>query len=373
MTIYLLEFFLILLIITKIDCNKSSKSKKNIVLLITAILIASLIGGLRDFTIGTDVNVYGKRWFEVASKAVSFNSYIGNFNTTEYGYLLLNYIVSRFTSDVNIFLFILQLICNTLVFSTLYHYRDKCPLWASILMYLCTFYCMSFNILRQACALSIIFACTIFLEKKEIIKYILGTAIALFFHSSALLAGVMILGIYFISKTKPKKQFIIIFIAMCTLGIGLSYIKEVIAFGYNIGIVNERIYNYIFIFVKDNLEFPLVEFLFKTLFLFVCLISLKKTNKDFKYNNFLFICILFDLILSQTKMFISYSERFSFYLGYISMIYIPQSFNALSKNRNNKFIINMLFTSVMLTYWVYNYVIEGHCEVYPYKSIILGI
>ena len=78
---------------------------------------------------------------------------------------------SRFSSNLNVFFFICQLIINTLFFSTMYRYRKNIPLWLSMLSYLTLYYCRTFNYLRQSFSLAIIFFSLRYLEKEKPISF----------------------------------------------------------------------------------------------------------------------------------------------------------------------------------------------------------
>lgn len=370
MMIYIIEFIIILILASRI---KDQSCKKNIFLLILIIFISSLIGGARDFSIGTDVEVYGKRWFEIAINCSNFKTFASIIGSVDYGYLLLNYFVSRFTDNVNAFLFILQLICNSLVFLTFYKYREKCDFWRSSLIYLCAFYCMSFNIMRQACALSIMLFCLKYLDNGSILKYILGVLLAMSFHNTAILSGILILLIYSISKIKNRFQFFIVLFLIMITSLSIFFIKDFIELGYRLGIFNYRIYDYIIRFSKENISVSVVELIIKIFIFLVCIIQSKIINNRASINKFLFISVILEFILFQSKILISYSDRFSYYFGYLNMVYIPQSFKSLASNKKNAFIFNLIFILIFFSYWYYKYIICGHCEVFPYKSSVLGI
>lgn len=370
MFIYLLVFAIVTFLAAMIKPNKKNS---NIILLIAIILILSIVGGFRDFNIGTDVEVYGKSWFEIASGSSSFKSYSSLIDNSEYGYLFINYIVSRFTSDVNIFLLVLQLLSNSLVYITLYRYRDKCPLWMSSFMYLCLFYGMTFNILRQACALSILFYGVKYLDEEKSFKYLLVIILAMLFHSTAFLAGILIFLIYNVAKSKSKFQFYIFCLCILLSVIGMFFIKDILTIAYQLGIVNARIYNYIDEFAKDSFSISLIDILFKFLIVFVSIISYKSIKNDNKLGSFLLVCVISELVLYFVKYTISYSERFSFYFSYISFLYVPQVYKAFSSKAKDRLMFNVLFTVLFLGFWYYKYVRHGICEIYPYSSSILGI
>ena len=66
------------------------------------ILSLSIIGGCRNTTVGTDVEVYGVSWFEKACDYNNITDYLKDMNKEDGGYVVLNYIVSRFTNNINI-------------------------------------------------------------------------------------------------------------------------------------------------------------------------------------------------------------------------------------------------------------------------------
>lgn len=70
-----------------------------------AILLPSFLAGYRDYTIGTDVLVYGNIWFHNAILSNNFWNYMEWANNSSIGvlYATFNYVVSRFTSNVHIF------------------------------------------------------------------------------------------------------------------------------------------------------------------------------------------------------------------------------------------------------------------------------
>lgn len=65
------------------------------------ILFFSLLGGLRDTSIGIDLRVYGVEYFYYALFSNSFSDLIRNSPTSEYGYIILNYICSLLSTEIN--------------------------------------------------------------------------------------------------------------------------------------------------------------------------------------------------------------------------------------------------------------------------------
>lgn len=366
MLIYLITFLLVEIFAINISTKNNSATTKKLPLQpIIIILLLSILGGMRNNVIGTDVLVYGERWFDIACISNSFTEYINRINTSDTGYLFINYVVSRFTNNFNIFLFIHQLICNSLVISTLYKYRGKSPFWLSTLCYICLFYCRTYNILRQAVALSIIFYSIRYLQEKKYKTFIFSTIFASFFHFTAIF-GITLLPLKIISDSKSKlKKLYLLFIILITILISIS-IKSVIVFLYTNGIVNQRIYNYLFDFVNETGNIINVETIFKTIFLTAIIIFGKKLKNIESINLFLILTLIMEFILFQIRTQIIYADRISFYFGYLIMLILP-TVPKVIREPKNKLLTYILIISFLILYWYYKYIYSGSCEVYPYK------
>lgn len=372
MLIYLLVF-LIVEILAVLSCKKESSKKFKIAIYPALIvIILSIFGGLRDLTIGTDVLVYGSNWFEIATNFSSLSSYINYIDSSDVGYLFINYVVSRFTSDVNMFLIVLQIICNGLVVATLYKYRDKVPFWLSLLVYLCVFYCRTFNILRQAIALSLVFYAIRFLDENRPIRFIITVLIASTFHFTAIVSLIIIL-FRKICELSPRFKTMFVVIIVIITFIIVFFIKDMISILYSLGIVNLRIYNYLYDFATSQFSVTVIELVFKVLMLALVLLQNKKMRDNFKLNNLLVLCAIVDFVIYQIRSVIMYSDRLSFYFGYFLMLIFPQAAVSLKAKGRDKLVLNCLFAVFLLGYWYYKFVYSGSCEVYPYSSQVLGI
>ncbi len=371
MIIYLLVF--VIVEILAIICNKVEKNKNTKIFAFMIIMILSIFAGVRDLTIGTDVNVYGANWFQIACDCQSFEDYISLINTTDIGYLFINYIVSRFTTNVNVFLFIIQLICNSLVIITLYKYRERCPFWLSLLTYLSIFYCRTFNILRQSIALSILFYSIKYLYKNKNLKYLIAIIISSLFHYTAVF-GVVILVLKRICESKSKyKNLYLLLIFLITI-VSVYFIKDVIAILYSIGLVNVKIYNYLFIFVNENdVNIFGIDFFVKIVFLVTIYFSYKKINEKEPLTQFLFFVTIMEFIIFQIKNMILYSDRIALYFNYFILLLLPQASFNISTKAKERLIVNAVLSMILIFYWGYKYVYAGSCDVYPYTSNILGI
>jgi len=208
MFIYLVVFFFSALLFycsSKIE-NKSIK----FVLIALAILIPSVLAGVRGETVGTDVALYGKPHFERAMSANSFFKYFKQYSgniLSEPLYHTLVYNLSRYFDNYHWALFSYELLtvgfaylgmrrCNKL-FNT--------PLWLGMLLYYLAMYNVSLNAMRQSIAVSIGFFAATYLFERKYIKYGLFSLMAIGFHTSAIIS-LIFLPMYILLKQENISQ-----------------------------------------------------------------------------------------------------------------------------------------------------------------------
>lgn len=369
MIIYILTFLITVLLTYAVQKNKKNNAMK-IICIILAIFIPSFVAGMRDITIGTDVQIYGESFFRQAVQSASFIKYYNTINT-DFGYALLNFIVSRFTSDVNIFLFIMQLIINGLIFATIYGHREKSPMWFSMLIYLTVYYCTTYNYLRQSIALAIILYSTKYIEQKKLKKYLLGVIIATSFHATAIFAVIL----YVINVVAKRRNRIVYEMAIILIGVIVTLqINNVLQILYQMGIISERYYSYIDTFANNEGGFSLVDVIYKGMWVVIYMLFGKKLRKEEEINSCYGMCLWLDLIFFFCGTKLKYAGRIAYYFGYTTILFIPKMVEKISDNKKgNANIVYFSICCILIGYWYVKTVLYGANEVYPYTSLILGI
>lgn len=369
MTIYIVSFIITILLTYVIQKSKS-KSIIKMVCIFLVIFIPSFVGGMRDFTIGTDVLIYGKDFFEQAVNCSSFMHY-QNIVQTDMGYAMLNFIVSRFTDNVNIFFLVSQLIINGLMFATIYNNRKKVPMWFSMLIYLTVYYCRTYNYMRQSFALAIILYSTKYIEKNDLKKYIIGILAAELFHPTAIFA----ISLYFLKYIANRKNRIIYegMVLLIVVGISLN-ISNVLKILYQIGIVPERYYAYTYRFVNSTGGYSVIDVIYRMIWIIIYEIFGKKMRKEDSINNCYGMCLWLDLIFFFCRTKLVYADRISLYFGYTTILFIPKMIEEISNIRKgNSNIVYLISCVIFVIYWYMKFIVYGSSEVYPYTSTILGI
>ena len=374
MIIYVITFIFSILFTYFAQCMFSNKkgtkdsSRKiiGIICSIIVILIMSFLAGVRDDTIGADIQVYMKPIFERAQLRLPFGEFYKLSSSTEFLYNLLSYVGALITNNFNVFMFIVELIIVSLVFATIYYYRDKSPMWVGMMIFLLMYYNRSLNLVRQSIALAITFYAFKYLRERNTIRYFLTITIAVLFHNSAIIAGIMYFVYHLIKNQKTSKaKIFFLTILICLLLVNYGSILKIFI---DVGILPAKYSRYI---PTGEIDFVVSESLMKIILMLPILCyrkSLCKYNED---NEFIIFMIIIDFILMQAGSLSGYAQRIAFYFGYYYILIIPQLYKVLSKKRYN--VINFLYTLGLCGYWYYMFVVLSYGKTYPYTSTILGI
>lgn len=370
MIIYIITFAVSCLF-TYIAEKYITKSKKIFVLLsLFAILLPSIIAGVRDITIGYDVGLYGVNYFQLAVNSDSFAEYRAICDT-DFGYAALNYIVSRVTDNIHWFLFVIEFIIVVLVYLFAYSHREKHPMWLTMLAFFTIFYSNSLNILRQSLALAIIIFGTRYAENSKFLKYLITTIIATMFHATAIVA----LPIYFLFKLEnlKRKNTYKVFTVLIIVFIMFNFFS-IIETLVNMGILSNRFLSYVYVFSENATDFGYIEGTLRLAIIFICLITYKsKIQFDHKNATYIYMLII-DFMLMQLTLISGSAQRLAYYYGYPALLYmIPQLTVGFKNDKSNKWIINSFTIILLLAYWYLQYVYQNFGSTYPYTSIILGI
>ena len=188
--------------------NKKYKSQSFFFAFIS-ILILSIFAGIRDTSVGTDVEYYVvKHYFwalNYIDQPFEFILFLNSYDEVEFLYSMIVYI-GGFFENLNLILFILSFITNVFIYLGLSLERKNISL---------LFYNYSLNIVRQACALSITFYIfsLILNNKISIHKLLILSLIAIGFHWSS----IAIIFLFYLIAFCNNKNHTTILIFICFL------------------------------------------------------------------------------------------------------------------------------------------------------------
>ena len=362
-------FFYFILFIITISlfylANKSRKKENFIFFFSLFAFIPSFIGGMRDTTIGIDLQTYAIEWFYRAQLSPTFEIYINQIKSPEYGYLLLNYICSQF-GDINLFFFVCELIKIALIGLTLKHFNHNIYATLSLFIYMLFAYWLGLSMMRQSIALCICFYSLIFFFEKKYIKFIFTCIIAYTFHCSAL-AILLLLIMDWMRKFKFSlliNIFLFIFIISKSVSI-LIYISS-------IGLVKSNMAD---LYINSGVDIPRVPVVISLFCLIYTYFHIPKkhiNNKDFaRMHELTRINALYAIFFLLMSSIFEVAFRIAYYQTFTLMILMSYLFKNGKKNKINK--LSLYLYIILFIYLFYVEGKHGLVGTIPYKSSILGI
>lgn len=349
--------------------DKKQFKNVNSFLVIIALLIPSIIAGVRDYTIGTDVLLYGNNWFE---KAVSYDSmYQYVLKAKEYsvgmGYATVNYVVSRFSHSPHMFYFIYELLQLTVLYRALQVYKDKIDISYAFLVYYFLFFNNSLNILRQAMAIVLVLYSYKFAKNNKILKFVITIIVAYSFHSSAVVGAVIYPICWAYSRSFTKKWIKpTIVIGSISVMVGYRMIFDMLS-KINL-ILGARYEKYLIQDIIGGRYLGLGYWIVIVLFL---INTRKKGQKKFEDFNTIstFLCI--SATISILPFFGSaLLSRISFYFDIFQVVLLPiVSMNLrirFGNERNTYFVRKMTVLLPIIVYWIIAYIVRNGAHTYPY-------
>lgn len=319
------------------------------VFLSLTILFAGFRGGL-----GTDFVNYSK-WF---------NSTI-NDNNLEIGYVGIMNIFAYFNLSIYHIQFLFFAGTLLLINFALKKYTINLKYAWFFYLIFPYFFLYSFILMRQYFAIAILFWSFQFLFKSKIWHYTLVILIGSLFHYSCLLAGLLVFGLFYISKIVTKKQILFFLIASLPFAFinwfqFFSYFFEDTKFeGYFLA-KNMIPVNYIKL-VLFNIEALFILYFYDEL------IKLKSLNKYF------IVLAIFAFILANIFASVNHLLRFSLYFKFFELIVLAE---ITFLNRKKVFVTPLIalygFALFFNALW-YDYKTPGkHTKLVPYKNIIFN-
>lgn len=352
-------------------------SKETILATILAsfsVLLVAIFAGLRDYTVGRDITVYGNVIFETISHCQTFSSamQLSSVLSIEKGYLILNFLVSRISDNPHFFYFILELITSLFIFGGISNFKDRVSPTFSWFVYLFVFYPQTLNLLRQSVALAIVFwGISLYFKNRKIMSFLV-ILLATMFHFSAIMGLALLLILFLQEKFKLRMKFFLVVIAG---GVSMTVLTNVLIPALiNYGLLNEK-----YSFYVGNQQFEgmiSIASLYRIFPVVLMIYSFK--SKIFK-NSLLFYLLLITVLELTFIPLKSVSEAFYrmvFYINYFRIISFPLIVKE-SKSPKAKVFLRMFMIAYCLGYFLYFHVVMAHgigtSWTYPYTSEILNI
>jgi putative capsular polysaccharide biosynthesis protein len=315
----------------------------------------ALFVGISDMLGGYDRYIYGELFDEVADLRGEGRSvlaaYIFQQYPTELGYVYFNVLLSYFTANRYIFIFVVTLFIYLLYYINIKRYATDYRI--ALLLFFGLLFFFTFTYLRQMIGVGIAGLSLKYIYERKLWRFVIVVLIAASFHNSALI----LLPVYFFSIKKISIRAVMVVMTLC-LFIGISGVSSSLFEAYSsTSGLEERTTQYI----EDTSGFRVAYLLEAVFFLWVILANYSKIGKNKQQIVLLNVALAFCAIL---LLFIRSENggRLGWYF-IIALIGILTSIGEKSRFENYKIII---YSVVLFLY--FRIVLAWGVYLYPYKT-----
>lgn len=359
-----LHYFIFIYIVFTYMISKIINKKFNDrIFLALNFIFLLILAAFRDVSVGNDTVEY-YRIFNLVS-SINFIDGIFNISRYEIGYLLLNYVVTRFTNNFNIILFITSFLYLYSTFKFIEKY-SKSKFMAVMLFFTFSMYYLIFNIQRQCIAIAIFLYAIKFLENKQYIRYIISILLATMFHYIA----IILLCLCYIPKINlyNKKIAVKSVLFSCFIAYVIAYV--VTKFGVYIPYFGHYLIDSEY--SKGGIRIASVILAGIRLGIIILILFINgfkennsKTNADYIFNYIAFL----DCIIALASIKFNLYDRVEDYLCIIFIVMISNSISSL-KIKANKYIINATLVIITMAYLTVSLIIKSNWYgIFPYAFV----
>lgn len=343
--------------------NKSLKK----ILIILALLIPSILAGLRDYSIGNDVLLYGNKWFERSYLYSSLFDFLEKAQeySMDIGYATVNWCISRFTNNPHVFYFAYEFLQLVVLYFALKPFKDKISLPYAYLIYFFYYYNNSYNLLRQIMAIILVLFSYKYVVSRKLIKFIIVILLAFSFHSSSIVG----LALYPLSWTIENKQLkkiakFGIVIGSLILVAGYEQVFDIVS---SLGILSATKYSH---YMTDSeVGGRFVRLTYWGILLVFMWIRRKRCESSIENYRTLEIYMIISAIMSLiTFLGSTWIIRIAYYFDIYQVLFIPYLADRMGIKFGNvkKSSGYVILFALVFAYWLITFVIRNGAATYPY-------
>ncbi|MBS6134873.1 MAG: EpsG family protein [Bifidobacterium longum] len=321
-----------------------------------------ILSGIRDYSIGTDIQVYGNQVFSYAVQSHSITKFlnlcVNDIGMTEKGYALLNYIVAIFSSNPHFLYFILGLLTNGLIYYGLLRLHNVCSISIAWLTYLLVFYASTLNLLRQSLAIAIIFVMCTYAFSRRYVTSICLIVVAYSFHHSAIVGIYLLFFIWLFQREKTEYRNLPLMLLFSFL---TALMPVAISWLNSAGYMEDKYSQYVI-----NISSPislLNSILIRIPFVIMALFLIVKHSRIPALKQSIYIFIIGEMLLLPLQLVSATAFRISLYFGIFKIVAYPSILKEIRTINIGKHIV---YVAYLLFYFVWQIIIQGSNEVFPF-------
>lgn len=354
---------------------KNKRKKSGIFYLVLLILLLSLFAGLRTTDLGYDTSKYIMRTYKLLESGKSLSYLLDNYVVMEKGYLVYMSFLYNIWNNINFILTMLNLPVNIFFVIFMYHNKEKVSMKMMTIIYYCTLYALSFNVIRQSISLSIFLLILVLLDKKKYFLSILLFIVGFMFHKSMIFAlfALLIMLVSNSNKLSQKSKSILLSVTTLTSVFFLMFYENIISISYSLGLIGKRYLNYLEFGEYStgiNIEYSLLFLKLSIIIILILYKRLKSVSHNIKNENKKWETMLFiDLFITFLSFKLKNTDRISWYLYYPAIFLLAPQLGKVFRIDDDNRIGNIIVISVFIIYLLEKLLLNQY-GICPYRWVL---
>lgn len=340
-------------------------------MLCAAVLFPAILAGIRDYTIGTDIATYGHWLFIGAKQAPNPLKFAFSNTSIDFLYSILVYSTAHLFSSEHWLYFFTGLLIYGFTMAGIYRYRKIISISIAWVCFLFLFYGDTLNAMRQCIAMSILLFAFSYFQSGDKRSFYILFVMAFLFHSTAVIGVVFVVVYRLLEKSNSLKMRAWILVG--TMAVMLGYAK-IVDLAVRLGMLNEKFLKY---GMQTGAGFSLNPVIIRLpylifIMLFYSVYTGNGENKIEKlFADYIIMMILFEMLTAEMRAINPTLYRVSLYFGmyrYIGMGRVVKSLKS-----NNRIIVTWVIWILLIATWIYQNIVQGNNQIYPYTSELIGL
>ena len=371
--VYIFTFLSSLLLLNFALKFKNTNKRVYLILSALGIFIPCFVAGVRDYSIGTDVNLYVNPLYRASLHFNNFFDYIKSTGSevNDLGYLFLTFISGKISKDIFTLFFLSEFLIIYPVYKALKNINNndnnKIVIFGMFILYMVLFN-LSLNMVRQSIAISLSILSFSYFIKEDKFKTILFLILAYSFHSSSLvmIATFVFYNFFKNEKTEVKSNLLFEYLVVSIIITIIFLLPNIIIFLIDINLLDSTHFRRM-LDNPNNYDINFIRTTWYIIFYLIFALNRKKSRENIPNSQFYIFMSFISIIILQLGAVIQFTERIGYYLLYTTLIVgIPfltiNKKTSIIKRNNTTLIIIIVFVS----YWFYWFVLKGSSQTYPF-------
>lgn len=336
---------------------------------VAAVVSLSVLNGVRDYSIGTDVGVYGNFIFMAATHSQSLGSFLRTCDAlgeVEYGYCILNYVIALFSNSPHVFYFVLGVLTNGVAFAALCRWRGVTSVSLGWLVYELVFFPTTLNAMRQSVAIVLVLLAAIFAVESRLRVSVLSLVVAFSFHRSAIIGLPIAVAAYLwchqtatLDDAAMVRRRRLLLITMLVVG---ALLPSAVGLLNSMGLIGEKYANYLtFSSDRDLLKPIMVRLPFVLLAAWHFLEGLTDEHAE---SDIVMLFMAVEVLLLPLKLISDAAFRIALYFGIFKVVAYPAAVARLDGFW--RLAGNVVLVAYLIFYFWWQIVLSGSEDIWPF-------